>query len=88
MNPFQTKPPTIAGPFRDIVPITPSDTTVFSDVLCGLLITGNGGNVAIVTEAGNTRTVPVVASQILPVGVQKVLATGTTATGIMGFSLS
>lgn len=62
--------------------VTPSDTG--PNVFTRLYI-GGAGNVAVVTEAGNTVTftaVPV--GTHLDIRVKQILATGTTATNIVG----
>lgn len=62
--------------------VTTSDTA--PNVFTRLYI-GGAGNVAVVTEAGNTVTfsaVPV--GTFLDIRVKQVLATGTTATNIVG----
>lgn len=80
-NPFQDRLSGLSDPARDIVPVTPSDSADLLDVALALYVEG-GGTVSIVTEKGNTRTVMVADFSILPVGVRRVRATGTTATGI------
>lgn len=70
------------GPSYDAFSVTPSDATVIA--FRGLYI-GGSGNVAVVTQAGNTVTFPNMnAGQTYPIMGTKVLATGTTATGIVG----
>lgn len=62
--------------------ITKSDTTVQS---YSAIYVGGTGDVAVLTEAGNTVTfsaVPV--GTILPIRVTKVLSAGTTATLLLG----
>jgi hypothetical protein len=44
---------------------------------------GGGGNISVVDATGNTLTIAVVAGACLPIGVKRVRATGTTATGII-----
>lgn len=71
---------------NDIIPITPTDTpTTFVNgcVVCK----GVAGNVAVMTGAGNIRTVPIAAGEILQCYIQYVLATGTTATGLYLYPL-
>jgi hypothetical protein len=66
----------------DAYAITPSDT---AGNTAAALWTGSGGSIAVVTEAGTTLTFGnVPAGSYLNQRVQKVLATGTTATGIIG----
>jgi hypothetical protein len=65
----------------EAVSITPSDTATF-DVTRGLYI-GTTGNVAVKMKNGVTITFTNVPVGVLPVRVQQVLSTGTTASGII-----
>lgn len=67
---------------NDAAAITPSDTAWLS--LVGLMVTV-AGNVAVTTGAGNAVTIPVAVGQVLELAITQVKATGTTATGIIGF---
>ncbi len=80
-NPFINRAPSLSGPATDIFPVVPSDTVDFTDVALALYVE-TGGTVDFVTAKGNTRTVIVGDLAILPVGTQRVNATGTTAAGI------
>jgi hypothetical protein len=72
-----------AGIASDAFAITPSDATTQRAYA---LHTGSGGSIAVKTEDGSTVTFGnVPAGGILPVRVMQVLATGTTATGILGY---
>jgi len=70
--------------------ITPSDAVVALHTIPGLpqlaqrLYVGVGGNVRVITEMGQTLTYPAATGSYLFVSVIQVLATGTTATGIIG----
>jgi len=81
MNIFKSHALTPAGPATDIVPVTPDDAADLEHVASALFVQ-NGGTVVFVTVRKQTRTVVLADQSILPVGVRKVLATGTTATGI------
>ena len=72
---------------RDVFPITPNDSTNLTTKAYGIKVTGTAGNIVGVTDAGNTRTIPVAAGETLPVVFSKILATGTTATGLWGYTL-
>jgi hypothetical protein len=50
-----------------------------------LRVTGNAGNIKVTTVAGTDRTIAVAAGADLQVGIVRVWATGTTATGIVAF---
>lgn len=70
------------GIATDAFAITPHDTNA---QLAAALYTGSGGSIAVRTDAGTTLTFAnVTAGTILPVKVNRVLSTGTTATGIIG----
>lgn len=86
-NPFDSREASLSGPAHDILPVTPSDSVDLIHVALALYVQ-TGGNLAIVTEAGTTRTVAVADFSILPVGVRRVNLTGTTATGIHALVLA
>jgi len=65
--------------------ITPSDATDLSEVTRQIRITGNGGTIAVVWPGGETTTEPVAAGDTFDWRVVRVLAAGTTATGIRGY---
>jgi hypothetical protein len=65
-----------------MVAITPSDTA-FVD-LVGLTV-GAAGNIACVDSLGVATTVAMAAGQTLACRIVQVKATGTTATGVVGF---
>ena len=52
----------------------------------GILLIGGSGNVAVITAAGDTVTLPVVAGMVLPLRVSRVLSTNTTATPIVAMA--
>lgn len=87
MNPFSSQARSITGPATDALPVTPDDGTDLADVAIALYVE-TGGVVAIDTVGGQTRTVEVADFSILPVGVRRVRATGTTATGIHALVLA
>lgn len=68
----------------DAIAVTKSDVTVYAPVLRALYV-GGTGNVRVRTVQGTTVTFTAVpAGFILPVMVDMVLSTSTTATGIVG----
>lgn len=83
-DPFKNRSLNLSGPATDIVPITPSDAADLPEV-CVALYAETGGTIAFVSQSGGTRTVTVGDMMILPVGVRRVLATGSTASGLHGF---
>lgn len=80
-NPFAGRTVPLSGPATDYLPVSPSDTTDLSDVAIGLYVE-TGGALAVITLAGTTRIIAVPDNFTLPLAVTRVLATGTTATGI------
>lgn len=70
-----------AGPATDIIPVTPDDTTDLP-VMAMSVFVETGGVLRIVTRRGETREVLLDDQTLLPVVVRRVLATGTTATGV------
>lgn len=77
------------GPVIAANNVTPSDTTVFSQVTRGLYI-GTGGNINIgwgILQSGNpvanTTFTNVISGTILPVRANMVYLTGTTASNIL-----
>ncbi len=87
MNPFKNRDLSLNGPATDILPVLPSDT-VDLPLVAPAIYTETGGTIVIVTVAGHTRTVKVADYSVLAVGVSRVMATGTTATGIHALVLA
>lgn len=66
---------------RNHLPITKSDaTTIYADAL----YVGVAGDVTCIDKDGTSATYTCVAGTIIPTVVSKVMATGTTASGIVG----
>lgn len=87
MNPFQSRTPALSGPATDALPVTPADGSDLPMVAIALYVE-IGGTVVVDTVAGETRTISVADFSILPLGVRRVRATGTTATGIHALVLA
>jgi hypothetical protein len=87
-SPFNTQnsPNGATAPASDCYPISPNDGADLPVPIRAFYATGEG-DVSVVTASGSTRTIPVAAFMIVPLAVVRVRASGTTATGIMGFSL-
>ena len=81
MNPFANRAIPLSGPASDIVSVTPSDVTDLEDVAIALYVE-TGGVLSLETVGGGSRTVVVADNAILPVGVSRVNASDTTASGI------
>ncbi|MEN8831405.1 MAG: hypothetical protein ABF285_13080 [Pacificibacter sp.] len=86
-NPFANRVPPLSGPALDIVPVTPNDIVDFPDVAVAVYVE-TGGSINFVTVNGNTRSVVVSDFSILPVGARRILASGTTASGIHALQVS
>lgn len=87
-NPFSGRAVPISGPATDIVPVTPSDSADLPDVAVALYVSGAGTVVVDTISGATARTVPVAENMLLPVGVKRVRATGTTATGIFALVIN
>ncbi|MFB9149853.1 spike base protein, RCAP_Rcc01079 family [Roseovarius ramblicola] len=87
MNPFENRSLALSGPATDALPVVPDDGTDLPHVAVGLYVE-TGGTLGFVTVTGQVRTVSVADFSILPVGVRRVRATGTTATGIHALVLA
>ena len=78
---FAVPPP---GPSPDAFTVVPSDVTPFA-VACRWLYVGGNGNVTAITTKGTTVVFAnVQIGELLPIGLQQVMATGTTATLMLG----
>ncbi len=85
-NPFANDRPGLNGFVYDLAPVVPDDATDNingGDTAVGLYVE-TGGAVVITTASGDVRTVQVGDFSTLIVGVRRVHATGTTATGVHG----
>lgn len=80
-DPLATRASSTSGPATDIIPITPDDSTDFAELAMSLFIEV-GGTLRIVTRRGETRDILIEDQTLLPVAVRRVMATGTTASGI------
>lgn len=86
-DPFVSRTPSLSDPTRDIISVTPSDSVDLPQVGVAFYAE-TAGTVSLITAAGKTRTIPVAEFMIVPVGVSRILSTGTTATGIHVFMVS
>lgn len=82
---YKSFSPHLESPAENASTITPNDSNDLTDFTRSIYI-GGAGNLKIDTVAGDTVTLNgVVAGTVIPVRVQKVYATGTTATNLVGF---
>lgn len=81
---YATHASSLTAPAHDGFAITPSDGADLPDVTRALYV-GGPGHVALMLQAGTTLTLSNVPSgSLLPLRVRRLLATGTTATAIVG----
>ena len=80
-NPFSRRASSLSGPGIDYVPVTPDDGADLSDVAASVYVE-TGGAITFVSVKGETRTVTVPDFGWLVCGVIRIMATGTTASGI------
>lgn len=79
---------TPTGPGSDLVPLDAlkSNTVDLGKAVGAIRCKGNPGNIVVVTLSGSTRTYPITVEEgWVPCVVKRVLATGTTATGLWGW---
>jgi len=81
LDPLANRSPSLIGPATDMMPVAPDDTTDLPVLALSLFIEV-GGSLRMITRRGETREVQIDDQTLLPVAVRRVLATGTTATGI------
>lgn len=81
MDIFKSHALTAAGPATDILPVVPNDAADLPFVASALYVE-TAGLVRFVTVRNQTRDVYLGDLALLPIGVRRVLQTGTTASGI------
>lgn len=65
------------------IPVTPSDTVTYAPALVGIRVTVAGD--LVVFSGGQQVTIEAAANETINMSINKVMATGTTATGLTGF---
>ena len=81
---FQTASPSLSGPAAHGFAVTPSDSALLAETTRALYV-GSAGNLVVVMASGSTITFTAIPSgTVLPVRVSKIMATGTSATDILG----
>lgn len=80
-NPFENRTSSLSGPATDMVPVALDDVTEMAEVAVALYVE-TGGALSVLTSRSQPRTIGVADHSILPLGVRRVNATGTTASGI------
>lgn len=83
---FESNTAGLESPPSHVFAITPDDNNDLTKVTRGLMV-GAGGDVAVVTLAGDSVTLPSLAAGVqYGFRIVRVKATGTTATGIVGLA--
>jgi hypothetical protein len=81
---FKSYNPGLTGPITGGFDIAPDDASDLTTLPRALMVTG-GGDIAVVLKDGTSLTLPGLAVGVIyPLRVQRISATGTTATGIKG----
>ncbi|WP_137155243.1 hypothetical protein [Rhizobium sp. FKL33] len=81
---FETTTASLNGPAIHAFPVTPDDTAALPETTRALYV-GSGGAVTAELQSGAVATFAAVAAgAILPARIVRVLATGTTASSLVG----
>jgi hypothetical protein len=81
---FPTRAGSVSAPAKHAFAVTPSDSTDLAQETRALYV-GSSGNLAVIMASGETVTFAgVAAGSLLPIRVDRVKATGTTASDILG----
>lgn len=75
------------GIARGVVAITPNDSTDNVPEQCIGFYAGSGGDIAIITEAGDDVVFPIASRVPLYIAVTRIKSTGTTATDIFALKV-
>jgi hypothetical protein len=75
----------LTTPLVKCFPIVPNDASDLPEVTRQIRVTGTGGNLAVVWPDGTQTIEPVAAGETFDWRLTRILATGTTATGIRGY---
>jgi hypothetical protein len=85
MDQFKNHAQNLESPATRLAEIVPSDTTPLVFVTRAITVE-TAGHLQVVTAAGDTGRVFVAAGIPFPLRATRILATGTTATGIVGLA--
>lgn len=80
---FSSMSSSLSSPAEDVFPITPNDGADLSTATRAIRA-AEAGNVVLITISGNQRSCAFAAGETRAIRATRVLATGTTATGIEG----
>jgi hypothetical protein len=82
-DPYEAIAAGLSGPADDLHAVTPDDGADLPGGVCRSIFVGVGGNVVLRDKHGHEVTLVSADSQYHPIRPARVLATGTTATGIL-----
>jgi hypothetical protein len=82
---FEHHTPGLESPASRLAEITPNDTEDLAFVTRAIVVE-SAGHVQLVTAGGDTGRVFVASGVAFPIRARRVMATGTTATGIAGLA--
>lgn len=82
---FASYTPGLEAPAQDVFEVTPNDTTDLPQATRAINVSLSGA-VRLTSVSGTTATVFVAAGVAFPVRAQRIFATGTSATGIVGMA--
>ncbi|MEM7509080.1 MAG: hypothetical protein AAF415_20360 [Pseudomonadota bacterium] len=85
MDQFENHAPGLESPATRLVEITPDDATELQFVTRAITVE-NSGHLQIVTAGGDTGRLFVAAGVPFPIRARQIMATGTTASGIVGLA--
>jgi hypothetical protein len=80
---FQFRAASHIGPASRLVAVEPSDDTDLPDGIARSLFVGTAGDIELIDASGGQVRLSSGSSQYHPVRVRRILATGTTASGII-----
>lgn len=80
---FSGRAKPVTGPATALSAVTPSDDTDLPEGTTRAIHVGTAGTVAVMDMNGKVATLTSLDAQYHPVRVRRILATGTTATGIV-----
>ena len=81
---FQNSSPSLSGPAVHAFAIAPSDTVALTETTRAVYVGGAGSIAAIMASGASASFAAVPSGTVLPVRLTKVMATGTSASDIVG----
>lgn len=81
---FSSRPSGLTSPARDAFAITPSNTVPLPQQVRGVYVGGSGNLRVLMVSGVQVDFTGVLAGAVYPIRLSQVMATGTTATGLVG----